>query len=182
MVAVLAAEAAAGEFVGEDVFHPRSDVGEQGGEGALGLGRGSVPHEDPEALGAFLDVGQQGQGGAFDHDAGLGFLREGHIDCVQENVELRVHHLGVQPFLGAKVFVDDGLGHSSAGGDFLNGGPVQPANGEKAAPDVDQLASALQAGHPHPRKVVAHLPIMPHRRRRDSGRRRERNVPCRAAA
>jgi hypothetical protein len=140
-------------------------VGQQCGEGALRLRRRRVPHQDPEPFGAVLDVGQQGQGGALHQDARLCFLGQGVVDGVEEEPELVVHHLGVQPFLRTEVLVDDRLGHPCARRDFFNGGPVKAPDGEKAASDVDQLAPPLQAGHACPRRVVAHISIMHHRSR-----------------
>ena len=87
--AVGCAESAPGEFVGQDVFHAGRHVGEQGGEGAFGLGRRSIAHEDPEAVGPFLDVGQQGEGRPFHEDAGFGFLGQGVVDGVEQDPESR---------------------------------------------------------------------------------------------
>lgn len=158
---VFGAEAAAVEFVGQDVFDAGRDVGKQGGEGPFGLGRGSIPHEDSEAFGVVFDVGEQGQCGAFDEDSGLGFLGQGCGNCVQEDPELEVHHLGVEAFLGAEVLVDHRFGNACTGGDFFDGGAVESSCGEQATADVDQLAAPLHASHPCAGWVVTHISIMP---------------------
>lgn len=160
---VFGAEAATVEFVGQDVFHSGGDVGEQGGECAFGLGRGSISHQDPETLGVVLDVGEQGQGGAFHEDTRLGFLGQCGRDRIQQDPELEVHHLRVHALFGTEVLVDHGLGDACAGRDFLDGGAVEAARGEQATADVDQLAAPLHACHPSPGWIVAHISIMPQR-------------------
>ena len=158
---VFGAEAAPVEFVGQDVFNAGRDVGKQGGEGAFGLGRRRVPHQDPEAFGVVFNVGKQGQGGAFDEDSGLRFLGQGCGNGVQQDPELEVNHLGVEALLGAEVFVDHRFGNAGAGRDFFDGGAVQSSCGEEATADVQQLAAPLYASHPCPGWVVGHISIMP---------------------
>ena len=65
----------------------------------------------------------------------------------QEPLDLAVHDDGVQAFLAAEVLVHDRLGHAGLGGDLLDGGAVQAALGEQSPTDVQELLSALFAGH-----------------------------------
>ena len=133
-------------------------------------------------VGALLDVAQQGQRGPLDQDARLRLLGQRVADGAQQDPELAVDDLRVQALLGAEMLVDHRFGHACGGGDLLDRGPVQPAEGEEPAADADELAAALGPRHPDPRHVaggpyrpaaaalrpsgrpcaVAHSSIMPH--------------------
>ncbi len=149
-------EAAAFEIAGEDMRDLVDRLVQQAGIGAGGGRGGLIAHQDPETVGALLDIGQQRQGDLFQPDAGaVPGQRRG--DHVQQRRHLAVDDDRVEPFLTAEVFVHNGFGDLSALGDLLDGSGVVSALGEQRPSDLDQLLAPLRSGHPrarHPRRIT----------------------------
>src|SRR5579875_2517896 len=129
----LRVETALGEVTGQNRADLVDRVVEQGRIRAGADRRRRVADQDPEAVGALLDVGEQCQRHAFDTQPGpvVGRLGQRRRDAVQQRRHLPVDDDGVQPLLAAEMLVHDWLGDIGAQRDLLDRGALVAALGKQ---------------------------------------------------
>ena len=65
-------------------------------------------------------------------------------ECVGECAHLTVHHYGVQAFLAAEMFIDDGLRYLRGRGNLLYAYRFEPLRREQRPTDFDELLTSLK--------------------------------------
>ncbi len=152
-------QAAPGEVSSQNRADLADGVVEQAGIGARADRGRRVANHDAEAVGAFLDVGQQRQRDPLHpHPGSVVGQRRG--DSVQQRRHLPIDHHRVQALLATEMFVDDRLGYVGALRDLFDRRPVVTAFGKQRSRDADELVTALGPRHPgarHPRRVFRRL-------------------------
>jgi hypothetical protein len=73
----------------------------------------------------------------FHQDPRLRLLGQGGVDGGEQDPEFTVHDLGVQALFRTEVLINNGLGDACRCRDLLDGGAVQAAQCEQAAPHVN---------------------------------------------
>jgi len=144
----LRVEFVGGELLGQEVLHLRGHVNDEAGEGSRLLGHRRIAAADAEALGAELDVIEEGQTCLLEEESGIR-AAECIADGGEQLVHLAIDDDRVEALLATEVLVDDRLGHARLGCDLLDADRLEPLLCEEATADDEELLASLLAGHAH---------------------------------